>query len=443
MTDKSVPSSVMDFGGRARQKSIYTNGVFGRKPVVPTDFSSLAEKAQKNMSPRAWAYIAGGAGQENTMTANREALNRWKIVPRVLNDVSQRSLETEVFGNAISAPIAFAPVGAGQLVRRDSDLFNARAAAKLGVPYIISNQGCSTMEEISAAMEEVSPGAPRWFQLYWSTDDGLVDSLISRAEKCGAAALVVTLDTTLLGWRPMDLNIGSLPFSRAEGIAQYTSDPRFNEIVLERVRLQKDSGERAQTRVTLSALKTLASMAREVPGGFFKNLAKPTTRAAVETFLEIYSRPSLTWENIAELRGKTRLPIVLKGINHPEDAQRAVELGVAGVYVSNHGGRQIDGGISSADALSEVAQAVGGQATVLVDSGFYSGADVFKGLALGADVVCIGRPMMYGLAIEPNGAYEVAANIIAELDLTLALSGFTNFESIRGKKSKSPVLQEI
>lgn len=406
--------------GRERQNHIYTGGVHGRVPKVPADFAELERRAQKAMSPRGWAYIAGGAGEGQTMKANREALNRWAIVPRMLRDVSQRNLGIELFGQQLAAPILFSPVGAGALAHPNADVHIGEAAAQLGVPYIFSNQGSAPMEDVAAAMEAVKPGAPHWFQLYWSTDDRLVTSLIKRAEDSGAAALVVTLDTTMLGWRPQDLNLGSLPFTRAEGISQYTSDPSFWEIVAERVRAASDERPEA----SLGAVKTLFNIARNVPGKLLTNVTKPEARTAVQTFLEIYSRTSLNWDDIASLRERTSLPIVLKGILHPDDARMAVELGIDGILVSNHGGRQVDGSISSTDALVDIVDAVGGKTKILVDSGFYTGSDVFKALALGADAVCIGRPHMYGLAIDgTDGARDVVANIIGELDLTLGLSG--------------------
>ena len=413
--------------GRSRQNDVYTAGVHGRKPTVPTDFAELERRAKAKMSRRGWAYIAGGAGEGRTMAANRAALDRWAIVPRVLRDVSQRTMETELFGQKLTAPVLFSPVGAGALAHPDADVHIGRAAAELGVPYIFSNQGCAPMEDVAAAMDAVTPGAPRWFQLYWSTDNRLVDSLIARAEKAGAAALTVTLDTTMLGWRPQDLNLGSLPFTRAEGISQYTSDPSFWQIVAERLKAATDE----KPEVSIGAIKTLLAIAKNVPGDFKKNLTAPEPRAAVQTFLDIYSNPSLNWADIASLRDKTSLPIVLKGIVHPDDARTAVDLGIEGIMVSNHGGRQIDGAISSTDALVDVVDAVGGKTKILVDSGFYTGADVFKALALGADAVCIGRPHMYGLALNgADGARDAVANILAELDLTLGLSGHTSIADL-------------
>lgn len=411
--------------GRERQNAIYRDGVLGRNPRIPTDFAKLESAARKRISPEAWAYVAGGAGAGATMAANREGFDRWKIVPRVLRDVSHRDLSVQLFGRTIPAPVLFAPVGAAELVHPEADVAIAGAAADLGLPYIFSNQGSASMEASAAAMGD----APHWFQLYWSKDEELVDSLLQRAERSGADAIVVTLDTTMLGWRPMDLNLGSLPFAQGKGIAQYTSDPRFLHIVRERIK--NPIGAKADVEVTLGAIRSLISMSARYPGKLLANLRSPEPRAAVETFLDIYSRPSLSWADIATLRQRTSLPILLKGILHPDDARQAVDAGVDGILVSTHGGRQVDGSIGAMDALETIAPVVAGQATVILDSGVRGGADVFKALALGADAVTVGRPHLYGLALGGRaGARDAVANIVAEFDLTLGLAGLTNVAAI-------------
>lgn len=421
-----------DHHGHARQEAIYRPGAFGRKPAVPTDFTDLERAAIRRMSKRAVAYLAGGAGNSATVDNNRRALDRWAIVPRMLRDTSQRSLRTELFGRVLPAPVLVAPVGAGALVHRKADVHIGAAAAALGIPYIFSNQGSAPMEQTAAEMDRVAAknggvSAPRWFQLYYSTDEALVYSLIGRAEAIGAEALVVTLDTTQLGWRPQDLNIGSLPFSQAVGIDQYTSDPRFAEMVDEHLAAAKRSGERPKTELTLGGLRTLLAMSRNMPGKFLRNLVSPIPRAAVETFLATYSRPSLNWQDVTALRTRTKLPILVKGIQHPDDARKAVDLGIDGIVVSNHGGRQVDGGIGAADALVDVVGAVGDRTKIVFDSGIRGGADIFKALSLGADAVAIGRPHMYGLALAGRrGVQEVLENFVAELDLTLGLSGFNS-----------------
>jgi lactate 2-monooxygenase len=415
--------------GRIRQNEIYRAGVQGHAPAVPTDFATLERRAMRHARKLGWAYAAGGAGEGATMRANREAFERYKIVPRMLRDVSRRDLTVELFGRRLPAPVLFGPVGAAELLDADADLAIARAAAAVGVPYVFTSQACASMEACAAAMGD----APRWFQLYWSTDDGLVDSFLARAEAVGSEAIVVTLDTTMLGWRPMDLNLGSLPFARGQGIAQYTADSRFMEIVRERIAAAADAAAdpAADVKPSLAALRTLYSISRRFPGGLLGNLRSPEPRAAVQTFLDIYSRPSLTWDDIETLRSRTRLPILLKGIQHPDDARRALDAGIDGIVVSNHGGRQVDGGIGSLDALVEIAPVVAGRCRLLLDSGVRSGADVFKALALGAEAVLIGRPYLYGLALAGEaGARDVVRNIIAEFDLTLGLSGLTSLAEV-------------
>jgi len=420
----AAPAAAATGPGRARQNAIYRAGVLGRRPSVPTDAAELERRARRAMSAKAWAYVAGGAGSGATMRHNREAFDRHRLRPRVLHGTVQRDLRTTVLGTELSAPLLLAPVGAAALVRPASDVLIARGAAAAGLPYVLSSQGCNPMEETAAAMA----GTPFWYQLYWSVDEDLVDS-IRRAEAAGARALVVTLDTTLLGWRPQDLDLGSLPFSQGVGIAQYTSDPRFTAIVRDRVRHRAQPAERPP--VTLGALRSLWSISRQHPGRLLDNLRSPEPRAAVETFLDLYSNPGLSWEHLATLRDRTSLPVVLKGVLHPDDAVRAFEFGVAGVVVSNHGGRQVDGAVASLDALVAVREAVGPEPTVLLDSGIRSGTDVLVALALGADACLLGRPHLYGLALAgADGVRQVLENTVAELELTMGLVGAPDVASL-------------
>lgn len=403
--------------GRAVQDRIYRDGITGRTPQVSTSAIGLERQARRHMSRRAWGYIAGGAGSEATMRANRAAFDRWQLVPRVLRDVSSRDLSTQLFGTTLPAPVLLAPVGVLSLAHRDADLAVARAAAERGVPFVYSNQASVPMERTAAAMGD----APRWFQMYWSTEDDLVDSFLTRAAAIKAGAVVVTLDTTMLGWRPRDLDLGSLPFARGEGIAQYTSDPVFRRLLDD----VDTSGPRP--RITPSTIRTLIEMTAHYPGSFRDNLQSPLPRAAVETFLRIYSRPSLTFDDIATLQTRTELPVVLKGVLHADDARRALDVGVSGIVVSTHGGRQVDGSISALDALPAVVDAVDGRVPVLLDSGVRTGSDIAKALALGATAVLVGRPYAYGLAVAGEaGVGAVIDHLLAELDLTLGLCGVTS-----------------
>ena len=401
--------------GRATQSEIYRSGASGGRPRVPVVWHDLERAANRAMSRDAWAYVAGSSGLERTADANHAAFEAWRIVPRVLRDVSERDLGIELFGRRYPSPVIAAPVGVLELVHPLADVAVARAARTLGVPYIYSNQASVPMERVA----EASGDAPHWFQLYWSSSDDLVASLIARAEASGAQAIVVTLDTHMLGWRPRDLDAAYLPFIHGQGIAQYTSDPVFRELVRTR---PPSTGPRP--RITASAIRTLLDMTRNYPGG---TLRSPEPRAAVETFLDVFSRSSLTWQNLEFLRERTSLPIVLKGIQHPDDAVLAIEHGVDGIVVSNHAGRQIDGAVGSLAALPAVVEVVAGRIPVLFDSGVRSGADVFTALALGAAAVCVGRPYVYGLAIDGEAGVEaVLGRLIAEFDIVLGLSGHTS-----------------
>ncbi len=377
--------------GNLRNTEVYLAGaMMQQKPKVPMRATALEAAAQAVMAPEAFGYIAGSAGEEETARENRQAFGRWRIVARHLRGVAERDLTQTVLGTPLKVPMLLAPVGVLELAHPGADLAVAKAAVAAGVPMVISNQASTPMEAIA----ETFNGHPFWFQLYWSTSNNLTASLVSRAEACGAKAIVVTLDTTLLGWRPRDLQMGYLPFIRGKGIAQYTSDPVFRSML---TRTPEDD-----------------------PIG------------AAAKFVQVYSNPALTWRDLAFLRTKTKLPILLKGILHPDDARLALEHGMDGIIVSNHGGRQVDGAIAAADALPAVAKAVAGRVPVLFDSGIRTGSDVFKAIALGASAVLIGRPYVYGLAIGgSDGAAEVLKNLIAEFDLTMGLSGCATLTAIQ------------
>ena len=402
--------------GRERQFEIYVGGARGSYPRVPVSPDRLERAGREAMSQEAYAYVAGGAGAEETVRENRRAFERWRIVPRVLRDVSVRDTAVDVLGTPMASPFLLCPIGVLEMAHRDGDVAVARAAAAEGIPLVFSNQASRPMEETAAVMGE----APRWFQLYWSTSDELVASLVSRAERCGCSAIVLTLDTTMLGWRVRDLDLAYLPFLRGKGIAQYTRDPVFLEA------LQKTLREEPPPtgRISLAAIATLWEMAGSFPGSRLEGLRSGLARAAVRRFVATYSRPSLSWDDLSFLRERTRLPILLKGILHPADSLAAIERGMDGIVVSNHGGRQVDGAIGPMDALPAIVEAVGGRVPVLLDSGVRSGADVFRALALGAAAVGLGRPYAWGLAAGgEQGVRDVIRNLQADFDLTLGLAG--------------------
>ena len=359
------------------QFEIYGGGLVDETPKLPVGVSELEERAREVLSAEAFGYVAGGAGAERTMAANLQAFERWKIVPRMLRDVSVRDLSTSVLGTAMAAPVMLAPVGVQSIVHPEAELAASRAAAAQEVPFILSTAASHSMEDVAEAMGDAS----RWYQLYWPKDRDLAASFVSRAGQAGYEAIVVTLDTWLLGWRPRDLKHAYLPFLKGEGVANYFGDPVFRG-ALERPP-EQDPGP------------------------------------AIGHWAYQFANPSVTWADLAWLREQTTLPIVLKGVLHAEDARRAIDEGVDGLIVSNHGGRQVDGAIGALDALAPIRGAVGGDLPILFDSGIRTGADVFKALALGADAVCLGRPYMWGLALDGReGVEQVLRCLLAELDLT-------------------------
>lgn len=376
--------------GMQRQLQIYLGGLAGEKPAFPVAIEALEDQARTALRPEAAAYLFGGAGGEETLQANRAAFRRWQLVPRMLRGVGRRDLSVVLLGRRFPAPVLLAPIGVQSILHAEGELAVARAAAQVGLPFVLSTVSSYPLE----AVADVMGAAPRWFQLYWGRDPELTLSLIRRAEAAGYEALVVTLDTTLLAWRERDLEHAYLPFLYGEGLANYFTDPVF------RSRLD------------------------EPPE------ANPT--GAILTFARIFSHPDLTWDDLAFLKENTRLPILLKGILHPEDARRAAEAGVAGVIVSNHGGRQLDGAIAALDALPAVVDAVGDRLLVLFDSGIRRAADVLKAIALGAQAVLLGRPYACGLAVGGEaGVRFVLENLLAELDLALGLVGCRNWKEVQ------------
>lgn len=410
---------------RGRQSEIFLGGVAGSRPVVPVDHKKLKEKARHIMSREAFAYVAGGAGAEQTMRANREAFRRWQLRPAMLRNASHVDTSVRLFGKVYPAPFLLAPIGVLEMAHQRADRAVAEAAAAEGIPFVFSSQASVPMEACAAAMGS----APRWFQLYWSTNNEVVRSFVSRAQACGCEAIVLTVDTTMLGWRPRDLDLAYLPFLRAKGIAQYSSDPAFKAML---AREDHTGADNSRSALTLASLRTLFHMCRAYPGSFLKNLFSGEPRRAVQTFIRTYSRPSLTWDDLSFLRSLTELPILLKGITHPEDAKRAVDSGMNGIIVSNHGGRQVDNALAALDSLPSVVNAVPPDVPVLFDSGIRSGADMVTALALGARAVLLGRPYVYALAAGGSaGVRETIRNYRASIELTMGLCGARSVDELQ------------
>jgi lactate 2-monooxygenase len=364
--------------GSQVQNAIYLAGG-STWPVSPEEWE---ERARGLLEQAPFDYVAGGAGSEATIRANREAFERRRLRPRMLAGHAERELSVEILGLRSPVPFLLAPVGVLSIVHAEAELGVARASKATGVPMILSSAASTSLEDVAAELG----GAQRWFQLYWWGDRELAGSLVDRAAATGYGAIVVTLDTLTLGWRDRDLRNGYLPFLAGEGLAQFFSDALF------RARLDEPPEQDVQT----ASLLALAA---------FPNLG-------------------LAWADLAWLRDRTDLPVLLKGILTAEDARLALDHGVDGIVVSNHGGRQVDGAVAALDALVEVRDEVGPQPTVLMDSGIRRGADVLKALALGADAVLLGRPYVYGLAVGGAAGVEtVIRQLAAELDLTLALTG--------------------
>ncbi|WP_433624255.1 lactate 2-monooxygenase [Halomicrococcus sp. NG-SE-24] len=370
--------------GPDRQNEVYAAGMLAdQTPDLPASPGELADLAREALSPEAYAYLAGGAGDESTARENRRAFDRWRIVPRMLRDVAERDLSVELFDSELPVPVLLAPIGVQSIVHEEGELATARAAADLDVPVVLSSASSETMEDVAGELGDTTA----WFQLYWSADRDVTASFLRRAEEAGYEAVVVTVDTPMMGWRERDVDRAYLPFLDGEGVANYFSDPAFRD-------------------------------ALDAP-------PEEDETAAVWHFTEIFGDPSLTWDDLDWLREQTDLPVVLKGILHPADAREALDRGVDGLVVSNHGGRQVDGAIGALEALPDVVDAVDGRVPVLFDSGVRRGADAFRAIALGADAVLLGRPYAYGLAVDgENGVRSVLANFLADLDLTLALSGY-------------------
>ncbi len=368
----------MSIEGSLVQNAIYIAGE--PHPVVTADDWEAA--AKEKLDPGPYGYIAGGAGAEATMRANSEALERWQLRPRMLAGNVKREVSVEVLGTSSPAPFLLAPIGVLSIAHEEGELAVARAARSTGIPLILSSAASHSIEEVA----EVMGDAPRWFQLYWANEREICESFCRRAAAAGYGAIVVTLDTSTLGWRPRDLRNAYLPFMEGQGCAQFFTDPVF------RARLSQPPEEDMLT--------------------------------AAATMLSTFPNLALTWDDLAWLRDQVELPLLVKGVLTAEDAARAKACGVDGIVVSNHGGRQVDGAVAALDALVEVRAEVGDAYPLLMDGGIRTAAHVLKALALGADAVLLGRPYAYGLAVDGQaGVEEVVTNLMAEIDLTLALVG--------------------
>ncbi|MDY7087881.1 MAG: alpha-hydroxy-acid oxidizing protein [Actinomycetota bacterium] len=369
-------------------RTIYLAGLGGGTPRLTTDLTALEDLARPVLTPDALGYLVGDAGAGETGRANRAAYNRRPLLPRMLRGADRRDLSVTVLGRRLPVPVLLAPVAAQTLVHPEGELASIRGAADAGVPFVLSTNASCTLEEAAAA----AGPQPRWFQLYLPNERALAESLVRRAERAGYSAIVLTVDAPTFGYRPTDLDRGYLPFLHGAGIANFTADPVF------RAGLPDD----------------------------------PDDGVLLQHWAKVFANPGLNWDDLPWLRSVTSLPILLKGILHPADARFALDQGaVDGLIVSNHGGRQLDGSVAALDALPAVRAAVGDAVPILTDSGIRTGSDVLKALALGADAVLLGRPYLYGLALDGRaGVAHVLRCLLADLDLALALSGCTRIADV-------------
>lgn len=353
----------------------------------PIDFKELEQEAREALEPGPFGYIRSSAGGEETYNKNISSFSKYSIVPRFLTDVSSLNTEVTILGHTYPHPLFIAPVGVNKIAHDDGEIAVAKAAAKFNFPYIQSTVSSYSIEEIAAA----TPGSSKWFQLYWSSNKEIAFSMARRAEAAGYEAIVLTVDTVMLGWREEDIRNQFSPLKRGYGQGNYATDPVF-----------------------------------------MADLTEQSQESIVDSILENIYHPTLNWNDITELRNHTSLPILIKGILHPDDAKLAIEKGIDGIIVSNHGGRQLDGVIASIDALSGIVEAVNGSIPVLFDGGVRRGSDAVKALALGATAVCIGRPFVWGLAAGgQRGVERVLENFLQETKVSISLAGVRNMEELR------------
>jgi len=363
------------------QMEMYERGI-ERSRRLPVSFEEWEDEARKILASGPFDYVAGAAGAGDTLKANLEAFQRVRIIPRICTDISKRDLSVQLFGRTYPYPFLLAPIGVNSIVHREAEVIPAKVAAKLGIPYILSNVSTVPMEKVA----EVMGDAVRWFQLYPPNDPELTKSFLQRAEAAGFSAVVVTVDSTLLGWREKDLRNGFLPFLHGEGLGNYFTDPVFRR----KLQVPIEEDQREACRIALAE----------------------------------GNNTCFTWRDLEKIRSLTKLPLLIKGLTHPDDAIIAMEHGVDGLIVSNHGGRQLDGAVATLEMLPVIVERIAGRIPVLMDSGIRRGADIIKALALGANAVLVGRPYIYGLAVAGEiGVREVLEHLIAQTELQLAIAG--------------------
>ncbi|KAE8445002.1 hypothetical protein EG329_014008 [Mollisiaceae sp. DMI_Dod_QoI] len=388
---QSVHGTEKDRQYGAFQNELYRAGMFHQRlPLVTTDPRKLEGQAKSVLKPTAYNYVAGGAGERATMDANRLAFRQWKMVPRMLRPTTHRDLTINLFGETYENPILMAPIGVQSIFHEDKETGLSEVCAEIGVPYILSTASSSSIEEVANANGK----GHRWYQLHWPQDDDVTISLLERAKANGYKVLVVTLDTWALAWRPADLDGAYIPFMKGVGNRTGFTDPVFREKF--KKKFNADPEEKVE-------------------------------EASAEWIGDVFSGAAHSWEQIALLKKHWDGPIVLKGIQHPEDAKLAVEYGCDGIVVSNHGDRQLDGAVGSLEMLPEIVEAVGDKLTVIFDSGIRTGVDIIKALSLGAKAVFVGRPAIYGLAVGgKQGAKQVLQGILADIDQSMGLAGIVN-----------------
>ncbi|KAG4414204.1 hypothetical protein IFR04_012651 [Cadophora malorum] len=387
------------------QRELFWKDNKGEVPPFSTDPGDLEDLAKRSLTIGGWYYASSNAGQSYTHLANRQAFYRHRIIPRMLVDTNKRDTATSIFGHKVSAPIGFAPIGINKIYHPLGELPVAKVAAELNLPYCLSTAGSTPIEDVGQA----NGNGPRFFQLYMPHDDELTISLLKRAHQSGFTACILTLDTWQLGWRHHDTAESNYAFYHGTGADLGLSDPVFQKRL-------KDAGI---------------------------DPIKQPNEASAMWIDNVWHGRAWSWENMPWLMEKWReisggKPFCLKGIQSVEDARKAVEVGVDGIVVSNHAGRQVDGAIASLDALEKIVAAVGDKTYIMFDSGVRSAADVFKALALGAKFVFVGRLWVWGLSIKGElGVRHVMKSLLADFDILLNVAGFQNVDQITRESLES------